>query len=569
MTDSNENYAQARGSMSGVEHPSRPAGLGTQATSDQGSTSLGEEGAALLRRWWLIAVGLIVGGAVAFAYLAIATKTYSSTASVQVTDTGVSGSTVPTSAKISTSNIDMDTEAAVITSDTIASLAVKALHTNLTPAQLSHNVKVTVPANSAILSITFQASNAADARSGAQVFANSYLSNRLSVAQSILSSELKSLENQLPALNKQLQDLTGMTVTLPADSPQRAYALAQQDVVHTQINNINAAINPLVQQRITPGRLLSPANLPTSASSPNRPLVLLSGLLGGFLLGAVLALIAVRRDRRIHSTAEITHRLGLPVLAELSGPVVKRLGQLNAEFGGTAPVRQLRDRLVGGNVARSVLVVPVSSAAAGSLISVNLAASLCADGSSCALICASPDSVSPVRLRIPSAPGLSDALAFGFADVRATLTRLNDDRLGVLPPGGQPKALLDRLHGSAMLELTRDLRKHYNHVVVEAPVWESTRSALVLARAAESVILVVESHLTTRDELFEAAQMLAEGDNALLGVVVVPRLRGSGLSGEAIRAGQHAARNVTSAEGDDSTVVVGSAGPAGSSPNVR
>jgi capsular polysaccharide biosynthesis protein len=522
-----------------------------------------------MRRWWLVLLGLLVGAAVGAGYLNLVHKSYTSTATVQVTDTGVSDSSLPSASRNTTANVDMDTEAAIVTSNTVASLAAKGLNTNLTPTQLAAKVKVTVPPNSAVLAISFHAGNALDAKAGAQVFANSYLANRASIANGLVAAELKTLQDQLPALNKQLSDLTGQIATLPQNSPQRAYADAQQGVVTQQINTINAAINPLLQQRVTAGRLLSPANLPTAASSPKRSLVLLSGVLGGLLVGAVLALFAVRRDRRVHSAAEITHRVGLPVLAELSGPVVKSLGQLNAEFGGAAPVRELRDRLVAGGVARSVLVVPLSAAAGGSLVAVNLAASLSADGSSCSLVCASPDSVSPLRLRIPSAPGLSDALAFGFTDVRSTLTHLNDQRLGVLPPGRQPKALLDRLHGNAMLDLVRDLRKHYDHVVVEAPVWSSTRSALVLGRGAEAVILVAESRLTTRDEVLEAGQMLTESGVPVLGVVMVPRLRGTGLSGDAARAGQHAAKSGAATDADGTTMIVGSAGAAGSSPNVR
>jgi succinoglycan biosynthesis transport protein ExoP len=555
--------------MSSVPHSSGLASASARSAPDQGPTSLSDYGSALLRRWWLVVLGLLVGGAIGAGYLSVVHKTYTSTAAVQVTDTGVSDSSLPAASRNNTANVDMDTEAQIVTSNTVASLAVKGLNTSLTPSQLAAKVKVTVPPNSAVLSIAFKAGNALDAKAGAQIFADSYLSNRASIANGLVQAELKTLTDQLPALNKQLADLTGQIATLPVNSPQRALADAQQSIVSQQINNINTSISPLLQQRITAGRLLSPANLPTAASSPNRSLVLLSGLLGGLFLGAVLALIAVRRDRRVHNSAEISHRVGLPVLAELSGPVVKSLGQLNAEFGGAAPVRELRDRLVAGGVARSVLVVPLSAAAGGSLVAVNLAASLSADGSSCSLVCASPDSVSPLRLRIPSAPGLSDALAFGFTDVRATLTHLNDQRLGVLPPGRQPKALLDRLHGNAMLDLVRDLRKHYDHVVVEAPVWSSTRSALVLGRGAEAVILVAESRLTTRDEVFEAGQMLADSGVPVLGVVMVPRLRGTGLSGDAARAGQHAAKGGVAADGDGTTMIVGSAGAAGSSPNVR
>lgn len=556
--------------MSSVPHSSglAPAMSSGRGASDPGPTSLSDYGTALARRWWLVLLGLLVGGAAAAGYLNIVHKSYTSTAAVQVTDTGVSDSATPNGSRNATANVDMDTEAAIVTSNTVASLAAKGLNTNLTPSQLAAKVKVTVPPNSAVLDISCHAGNALDARACAQVFANSYLANRTQIAEAIIAAQLKTLTDQLPGLQKSLQDYTGQLATLATNSPQRAYAEAQVTVLTQQINTINSQISPLLQQKVTAGRLLTPANLPSSASSPKRSLVLLSGVLGGLLLGAVLALIAVRRDRRIYNASEIGHRVGMPVLAELSSPVVKSLGQLNAEFGGAAPVRELRDRLVAGGVARSVLVVPLSAGAGGSLVAVNLAASLSADGSSCALVCASPDSVSPLRLRIPAAPGLSDALAFGFTDVRGTLTHLNDQRLGVLPPGRQPKALLDRLHGSAMLDLVRDLRKHYDHVVVEAPVWTTTRSALVLGRGAEAVILVAETRLTTRDDALEAAQMLAESGVPVLGVVLVPRLRGTGLSGDAARAGQHAAK-AAAADGDGATVIVGSGGPAGSSPNVR
>ncbi len=558
--------------MESVPHSSGLAAASARSASEPDPTSLSDYGTALARRWWLVLLGLLVGAAAAVGYLNIVHKSYTSTAAVQVTDTGVSDSAVPVGSRTTTPNVDMDTEAQIVTSNTVASLAAKGLNTSLTPTQLAARVKVTVPPNSSVLSISFRAGNALDARAGAQVFANSYLANRASIAEALVKSQLTALQDQLPALNKQLQDLTGQVATLPANSPQREYALAQQSVVSGQITTIYAAINPLLQQRVTAGRLLSPANLPTAASSPKRSVVLLSGLLGGLLLGALLALVAVRRDRRVHTTDEITHRIGLPVLAELSGPVVKSLGQLNAEFGGAMPVRELRDRLVAAGVARSVLVVPLSASAGGSLVAVNLAASLSADGSTCALVCASPDSVSPLRLRIPAAPGLSDALAFGFTDVRATLTHLNDQRLGVLPPGRQPRALLDRLHGNSMLDLVRDLRKHYDHVVVEAPTWSATRSALVLGRVADAVILVAETRLSTRDEVLEAAQMLADSGAAVLGVVLVPRLRGTGLSSDAARAGQRAAKPAAATDADGGTVIVGSAGSAGSagsSPNVR
>lgn len=551
--------------MTSASSPAVPASTSVRSAGDQGSSSLSDYGSALLRRWWLVLLGLVIGAAAAGGYLSAVAKVYTSTAAVQVTDTGANDSALPAGSR-NTSNIDMDTEAQVVTSNTVATLAAGELHTKTPPPDLSKNVKVTVPPNSAVLSIAYSASNARDARAGAQAFADSYLANRTDVAKGLISSELKNLQGQLPALDKQLQNLTGQVAALPSNDPRRAYAVAQQTIVGNQIDTINSAINPLLQQGVTPGRLISPAVVPSKASSPQVPIVLLSGGLGGLLLGALLALLAVRRDRRIHRSSEFVHTVGLPLLADLPNSGLKGAGLLPPDSGAGAAIREVRDRLVGSGLERSILMVPISAAAGGSLVAVNLASSLAADGSSCALICASPDSVSPLRLRLAEGAGLSDALTYGFTDVRSTLVHSKDRRFGVVLPGRQPAALLDRLHGAAMRDMVRDLREAYDHVVIEAPVWSSNRSALILGRTCDVVILVAETRMTTREEIIEAYEMLTSGGSTVLGVVLVPHLRGTGLSADATRSSREAAKSVPDTETDGASVVAGSAG---SSPTVR
>ena len=188
--------------MSSVQHSSGLAAAGARGASDQGPTSLSDYGTALARRWWLVLVGLLIGGAAAAGYLNVVHKSYTSTSAVQVTDTGVSDSATPNGSRNATANVDMDTEAAIVTSNTVASLAAKGLNTSLTPSQLAAKVKVTVPPNSAVLNISCHAGNALDARACAQVFANSYLANRTQIAEAIIAAQLKTLQDQLPALQQ-------------------------------------------------------------------------------------------------------------------------------------------------------------------------------------------------------------------------------------------------------------------------------------------------------------------------------------------------------------------------------
>jgi Mrp family chromosome partitioning ATPase/capsular polysaccharide biosynthesis protein len=522
-------------SANGSTASTAPGSSGLYGMGEHAPSSLSEYGSALLRRWWLVIIGLAIGLIAAGGYLGIATKTYTSVASVQVTATGIADTSLPSTSR-NASDVDMDTEAQVLKSDAVSKLAAAALKTGMDPTKLVKDVTVTVPPNSAVLTVSFAAHNAHDAQAGAQAYANSYLTNRASVAQGILDSELNNLREQLPSLTQQLEDVTGKTAVLPDSSADHAYAVAQAAILHSQIDAINAAIGPLVQQGVTPGRVLSPANLPKSASSPQFTLVASSGLIGGLLLGALLAITAVRRDRRIHRASEFATGLGLPLLAVLPSQGVKSIGLLATESAGASAIRELRDRLVGGGVEGSVLIVPLSGGAGGSLVAVNLAASLSADGSSCVLVCASPNSSAPLRLGMAQRPGLSDALETAITDVRPILQPVEGRPLSVLLPGTKPASLPDQLHGSGLRHIVERLRASYDHVVVEAPVWLLNRSALVLGRASEVSVLVAEAHLTTREQLIEAGEMLTDSGASVVGAVLVPRLRGTGVSVDGTRA---------------------------------
>ncbi len=106
------NSAPSRGGyMSSVPHSSGLAAASARCASDPGPTSLSDYGTALARRWWLVLLGMLIGGAAAAGYLNVVHKSYTSTSAVQVTDTGVSDSAIPGS-RNTTANVDMDTEAA-------------------------------------------------------------------------------------------------------------------------------------------------------------------------------------------------------------------------------------------------------------------------------------------------------------------------------------------------------------------------------------------------------------------------------------------------------------------------
>src|SRR5579859_990805 len=108
----------------------------------------------LRRRWWIALALAVVGVVGAFGYVTVAPKSYTATASVNVVPTAADQSNAVAGSRTSGATVNLDTEAQVVTSTAVATLAGKMMNSPLTPWQLAQQVAVTVPPNSSILDLT-------------------------------------------------------------------------------------------------------------------------------------------------------------------------------------------------------------------------------------------------------------------------------------------------------------------------------------------------------------------------------------------------------------------------------
>ena len=145
----------------------------------------------LRRRWWIVLALTCVGLVGAFGYVTVAPKTYTATASVNVNPTAADQSNAVAGSRTSGATVNLDTEAQVVTSTAVATLAGQMLHSTLTPYKLAAQINVTVPPNSSILDIACKASTAAGAADCANNFAKAYLQNRQQSAVSDVQAQLK------------------------------------------------------------------------------------------------------------------------------------------------------------------------------------------------------------------------------------------------------------------------------------------------------------------------------------------------------------------------------------------
>lgn len=258
-------------------------------------------GSRLRRRWWMVALGAMLGLGLALILTSIQQEVYTSETLVLVKPAGVQQAALASAGR--NAELNLDNEVQIIRSTAVASAAKDLLRSLEEPEELSNNLSVTVPPNTQVMSMVYEAPTPQGAQQGSHAFAQAYLETRADAATAEIDAQVKSLRRQIDDTNQQLEEVSGTVASLPANSPTRAFAQAQQQVLTSQITGTNAKLSPLLTSGVDPGSIIDDAKLPTEPARPILPLNLASGLLIGLLLGVAAALLTGRRDSRYRHDA--------------------------------------------------------------------------------------------------------------------------------------------------------------------------------------------------------------------------------------------------------------------------
>ena len=494
----------------------------------------------LRRRWWVVLVSACVGILVAGAYIAQAPKAYTATATVNVTPTGVSQTQGGAVAGGRTNNaVNLDTEAQIVKSSSVAAIAARALHTPLTPTALLKNVSVAVPANSSVLQISCQAKSAAQASVCANAFAAAYIQNRNASAAATIDSELKTVRGELTSLERSSTRLNLQITSFPVNSPQRASAESQLQSDTGQLKSLANQAASLSAQAAgnSGGSIITKATPPGTASSPKKKIILPSGLLAGLLLGLIIAFVWDKQDTRVKGAKSLGNA-GAPVLLSISAK------ELGAEL--LAPPRSPAG-LDFSDLARSatraldqdhhlLLMVGASPGLGTSVAAANLAVALARIHSAVILVCPSGQRTARL-LGLPESRVLDRRAAAELAAGQLSVEEIT------LQPAGFPglrvvvlaEELYDLQHAQARV-LAEQLRISADYTVVEAPAGSAGPDTLALAEYCGAALLTVEISVTRQPDIEEAVNRITRLGTPVLGLVALPRLRPPAPSWSARRA---------------------------------
>src|ERR1700722_15526396 len=485
----------------------------------------------LRRRWWLILLVAIIGTVGAAGYFKVAHKVYTATASVYVTAPS-SGTAGQVANSRTTSTVNLDTEAQVVQSATVAQAADKLMHSTDNVQKLLHRVSVTVPANSQVLSISCQASSADGAASCAQAFAQAYLNYSRNSTTASLKSQITTLQSNIAALESGSGKLKVAIANLPSNSPERASDNIQLSSDHSQLDSLNGHIATLTANLADPsgGSIISDATAPLTPTSPKALLIVPSGLLGGLLIGLVLASLADRRDRRIRGTRDIT-RLNVPVLMSL--PLGKFRPELAIAEHRSPTGRSFSElaHMLTGSLGGGSHVILVTGSVPGygaSMVAANLAAALSRHQPDVTLVCGDLEgSVIPQMAGVRSGRGLTDVLA---GDVPAEAVWRHPaaaPRLTVITPGTAGTEA-EELRQDAVEHLLNGLRGVDRWVIIEAAPVTSGPDVYTLALTADATILVAETPGTHSNQVLDSVEHLDRMGATVLGAVLLPSPRSPG-----------------------------------------
>jgi succinoglycan biosynthesis transport protein ExoP len=299
-------------------------------------------------------------------------------------------------------------------------------------------------------------------------------------------------------------------------------------------------------------RVIERAEVPQRPSKPKVTLDLLLGVLAALVLAVAVPLGREYFDSSVKSSEDVVEFLGLPTLATIPNFALAREGQKPRLVEFREATRNGRHKVAPSNDSELVVVrqpwskiaeafrsmrtavlfsvpgqqpkvIAVTSALIGegkTVGSLNLAATLSDAGARVVLVDADLRHPRCHRaLRVKNERGLSDCLT-GREEIGNVIHQLHTPLISFIPAGRQPTNPAELVGSTRMCEVLEYLKLRYEFVILDTPPVLPVTDAVLLARKADGVLLVVKGNATARELVQRARDQLQLAGAQVLGVVV-------------------------------------------------
>jgi capsular exopolysaccharide synthesis family protein len=329
------------------------------------------------------------------------------------------------------------------------------------------------------------------------------------------------------------------TVIIEVSATDASPALSAQ-IADAVINSLSRVVEDLAPQNAA-GRptvratTVAPAEVPRSAASPDVPLNLLVGLVGGLLLGLAVAFVRDTLDNRVRDADVAAEVTAIPVVGAIPARNRRTAPAMVVAADPQSPhaetFRHLRTNLQflgvpsdapgGARTGGQVVTVTSSLAAEGkSTVAANLAAALAETGVRVLLVDA--DLRRPALAELlgtEGAVGLTDVL-IGRVQHADVVQEWGSNGLRFLASGPIPPNPSELLGSPAMSALFGQLRQEYDYVVLDTAPLLPVADATILSRVVDGTLVLANVTRVRRTQLADSLRALQQVNGRVLGLVL-------------------------------------------------
>ncbi len=490
---------------------------------------------SLFRKWlWLIVLGALVAGGIAYAVNRASTPIYRSTLTLLVNQaTGNSLTTDYTS--VITSQQLAKTYGELLKKRPTLETVIRNLDLNILVERLASQVTVTPVRDTTLLTVSVEDPDSARAATIANEIGKVFVAqiqemqrSRFSSSEGNLSEQLQVLKDQIAATQSQLDAAKAAASVKPDEITRLESALVQYQNSYANLLKSYEDLR-LAQTRLTDSVTVAEAAMP--ANSPVRPQTLTNTLLAivvGALLAAGVAFLIEYLDDTVKDPDDI-NALGLANLGLIARLNTKnqddRLVVVSDPRAPTAEAfRALRTNIQFASVDRPLHVLLITSAGPSegkSTTAANLAAALAQAGKRVALVDADLRRPSQHRIfNLPNQSGLTFSLIQDKGNLNGSLRPTRVEDLSVMVSGDLPPNPAELLGSNRVGRLLDELQKQVDIVIVDTPPCLVVTDAVALSKRADGVLLVAEAGKTRRSALEQSAKAIQQVGGNVLGVVL-------------------------------------------------
>ena len=290
------------------------------------------------------------------------------------------------------------------------------------------------------------------------------------------------------------ESLQVLALTRSSDVFGQLYVLLMQKGEEAEIAKAATIVNT---------RIVTPAEIPLTATKPNAAIIILIGMLVGLFGGIALILGQRAISGRFQSDAEIRRLVPLPVYGLLpirtKVEVATSMLSLYQQCPFGEAFRLLRSNLYQSDVNRSSRVVAITSAMVAdgkTTVACNLAKMLADDGKRVILVDGDlgRGNLHEV-LKVDQAPGLTEWLVTG---IQPKIQAVAGQRFVVLPTGGTTPNPSELLNAPRLTEIVAVLRAAFDFVIIDCPPLPAVSDTMALGQQADIILSVVRIENTLR-----------------------------------------------------------------------